>query len=715
VSIRGLTARTLGLLVAATAVVPTTAAVAQDAGGGPSVTDHVITSFDGEPLEATLFVPEDATAEDPVPLVLRTHGWGGSRETSLGDGPDADPTSGPLARLVDEGYAVLTWDSRGFGCSGGIVRIDDPQVEGRDVTALIDWAVANVPVANDDGDPIVGMSGGSYAGGIQTAGASVDDRLDALAPEISWSDLRYSLFSGEVVNQGWVTLLYGLGTVAANTDGAAPTCRSGPNAGGLDPAIDEGVVEFVTSGTTRQGTLDFFAKSSLAAYGAATPVTAPTLVLQGSVDTLFDLTDGHGIYTHVRDQGVDARFVAFCGGHVACPASYADADDRRHLDDAIVTWFDRHLKGEDVDTGPPIEYRTNEGVWRAAETFPGPGDDALTASGTVEDLVVLPVVDIPDVPDTLTSLAAATAGGIPGLPTTTARASVEGDPRAATFPVARADGDVEVVGIPDATVTVTGTPVPLDDVLGPVGDLLGDLDVLEPVGDLLVGELGGPVAGIVAGLGGIDQLAGLADPRAHVFVKLVHRETGHVLNLQEGAVAVPLDGEPVTVDVPMPGLAYTLPGGDHLDVQLATGSLMHATGRVPARLDVELDVAVPASGRTRPLEPGVPEPDPAELDPAELDPAELDPVGTVLDEGPAPGGSDDTTGDTAPTVDDVTEDAVPAAAPAAAPVAAATTRPTGAMLPATGGGLGLAAAALLAANALRPRRDRVSRRGGARV
>jgi ABC-2 type transport system ATP-binding protein len=55
--------------------------------------------------------------------------------------------------------------------------------------------------------------------------------------------------------------------------------------------------------------------------------------MQGSVDTLFDLTDGYGIYEHVRAQGVDARFVAFCGGHVACPGSYADAGDRAYLDE----------------------------------------------------------------------------------------------------------------------------------------------------------------------------------------------------------------------------------------------------------------------------------------------------------------------------------------------------------------------------------------------
>jgi hypothetical protein len=144
-----------------------------DPDGGATVTDHVIASFDEVELEATLFLPPAASADDPVPLVLRTHGWAGSRETSA---------SGTLQRLLDEGYAVLTWDSRGFGCSGGVVRIDDPDTEGRDVTALIDWALDNAPIATEGDDPVVGMTGGSYAGGIQTAGAAVDNRLDALAP-----------------------------------------------------------------------------------------------------------------------------------------------------------------------------------------------------------------------------------------------------------------------------------------------------------------------------------------------------------------------------------------------------------------------------------------------------------------------------------------------------------------------------------------------------
>lgn len=562
-------------------------ATAQDA--GVIVTQHVVESFDGTLLEATLFLPAGVSPQAPTPLVLRTHGWGGSRETQVG--------SGTLSRLLAEGYAVVTWDSRGFGCSGGQIRIDDPDVEGRDVTALIDWAVANAPIATDEhGDPIVGMSGGSYAGGIQTAGAAVDHRIDALAPEFSWSDLWYALYSGEVVNQGWVAILYSLGTATGTGQGLDPSCATVPSADGLDPAIHQGVTEYATTGQVSADTEAFLAQSSLASYGAQRPVAVPTLVLQGSVDTLFDLTDGHGIYRHVRDQGADARFVVFCGGHVACPTTYADADDRAYLDEAIVAWFARHLRGQDVATGAPVSYRTNEGVWRDAEVFAAGARVAL--SGAATGLPVVPVVDLPDPEEVLALVAAGPPEGIPALPITSAKVATPGDPRAATFPVAHADGGpLEVRGIPDVTLALSGESVSLDQALAPLGEHAAELPT-QAVGDVLAGFLGplGAVrGGLLGGIGGDGESLGGVDGTVNVFVKLVHRESGAVLNLQEGAVRADITGGEVVVDVAMPGLAYTIPAGDHLDLEVSTASIMHATGRTPALIDVAVSGSVPVS------------------------------------------------------------------------------------------------------------------------
>lgn len=561
-------AQLVGVLAVVGLLAPAAAASAQD---GPTITTQVVESHDGTPIVSTLFLPPGASEDAPVPLVLRTHGWGGTGETTVG---------GTLEVLLDAGYAVLTWDQRGFGCSGGVVQIDKPEFEGRDASALIDWAVANAPIAEVDGDPLVGFTGGSYAGGIQTATSSIDPRVDAIAPEISWTDLRYSLYAGEVLNQGWAAVLYGAGLPTATGLGLDPSCpgyaETGPRTGGLDPLITQGFAEGAATGTVSEDVLDFFAGSSLAVYGQDDPVAVPTLVLQGSVDTLFDLTDGWGIVEHVRAQGAPARFVAFCGGHVACPASYADADDRAHLDAAIVDWFARYLDGDTaVDTGAPVEYRTNEGEWRTAANFPPPGFGTLTGAGS-GSLVSVPLLDTPS-PDELAAYAEGLqGGGIPALPVTAAQPANElelADGQAFTVEVAVAeDGPVDLVGIPEVSLTVAGT--------------------------------------------GADVV---------LFAKLVDRESGEVVNLQEGTVRVPLgDGEQV-VDVPMPGIAYTLPQGHHLDLQVSTASLMHANARTPAQVEVDASVAVPADVATAPAPapdtPGDDAPAPAPDTPGDDTPA----------------------------------------------------------------------------------------------
>ncbi len=662
-----------------------------------TVTDHVVTSFDGTPLATTLFVPASVSDDEPAPLVLRTHGFGGSRETSPG---------GTLARLLDEGYAVLTWDSRGFGCSGGEAHIDDPDIEGRDVSALIDFAVAEAPIAAEDGDPLVGMTGGSYAGGIQTAGASVDGRIDALAPEISWEDLRYSLYSGEVVNQGWVSLLYALGTGSGTGLGLSPECDQ-PTPEALDPAIHRGVSEFLIGGEISEQTLEFFAGSSIAGYGQQRPVDVPTLVMQGSVDTLFDLTDGHRIYQHVRETGTDARFLAFCGGHVACPGSYADADDRAVLDDAIIAWFDRHLRGEDVDVGAPVTYRTNEGVWRDARTFDG-GED-LKVDGTAEQLPVVPVIDVPDVADTLETFSGPPEG-IPALPITSVTPGPDGDPRRESFEVTQAsDGPLELRGIPEVELEVSGETVPLDEATEPLGELTAVLPN-DQVGEVLVdsaGPLGSISGGLVSGIGADGAPLAGADGRVHVFVSLVHREADEVVNLQQGAIRVDITDGTATVDVPMSGVAYTIPEGDHLDLQISTASLMHATGRTPALIDVAATGSIPATsvpsglGGDRDDDPGEPgDPDDRD-DGGDAGPGDADDPVEPGGSGDAPGGSRDAAGTPEPPVasrahDDGSSD------PSADPVAAA--QPSGADLPITGGdATALALLALGGSMALRRR------------
>ena len=119
-----------------------------------------VKSFDGVPLDVNVALP--ATADAGLPLVVLSHGWGGSK-FGLAD----------MQPWAARGYAVLAITARGFGdscgsiasraadpggCAKGWIRLDDVRYEARDVQHL-------AGLLADEGlvDPSrVGVTGISY-------------------------------------------------------------------------------------------------------------------------------------------------------------------------------------------------------------------------------------------------------------------------------------------------------------------------------------------------------------------------------------------------------------------------------------------------------------------------------------------------------------------------------------------------------------------------
>ena len=62
-----------------------------------------------------------------------THGWGQRRSTDENGASLEAVGSIGVGPLRKAGFNVLTWDSRGFGQSGGTVTVDYQDNEGRDV------------------------------------------------------------------------------------------------------------------------------------------------------------------------------------------------------------------------------------------------------------------------------------------------------------------------------------------------------------------------------------------------------------------------------------------------------------------------------------------------------------------------------------------------------------------------------------------------------
>ncbi|MDQ4065669.1 MAG: CocE/NonD family hydrolase [Actinomycetota bacterium] len=144
-----------------------------------------------------------------MPVILHSHGWGGSRVTEIG---------GDVERFLDAGFGVVSIDQRGHGESGGQAHVQDPTRETEDIQAVIDYVASLDWVALDrPGDPVLGAIGGSYGGGYQTMTA-LDElhetgrtRFNALAPQITWFDLPESLAPQKVVRTSWTALLYAAG------------------------------------------------------------------------------------------------------------------------------------------------------------------------------------------------------------------------------------------------------------------------------------------------------------------------------------------------------------------------------------------------------------------------------------------------------------------------------------------------------------------------
>ncbi len=174
--------------------------------------DAVVTSFDGTPIVAHFFPGASASKARPAPTIMVGPGWSIPGETN--------PDGGSIAGFIDAGYNVLTWDPRGFGGSGGTVMINSPTFEGRDAQALIDFISTQEEARLDaPGDPRLGMSGGSYGGGIQLVLAGIDSRVDAIAPTIAWNSLTDALFREGKVKVGWGLVLAGRGRPALGCPG----------------------------------------------------------------------------------------------------------------------------------------------------------------------------------------------------------------------------------------------------------------------------------------------------------------------------------------------------------------------------------------------------------------------------------------------------------------------------------------------------------------
>ncbi|PHQ83665.1 MAG: X-Pro dipeptidyl-peptidase [Thalassobium sp.] len=270
-------------------------------------TQILIKSHDGTTIGLTLYQPQLAAGEN-APLILHTNGFGGTRAArplSLYGQLMLSGTSSIAA--WHRGYWMISFDQRGVGESGDEIHLMDPDFEVKDFSAVIDWAIANIPrISKDDnGDAIIGAVGESYGGGSAVNASLRDPRIDAIVPLTTWWDLSDAFGANRHVKSAWGGTLGLLGTFSSGFD--------------FGMAIEPEYLALFNGYMNDKVDADMDRRSPMTYCAQGMSIQADALFIQGFKDTLFPLNQGLNNRACALTGGKDVRFVGIQDGHKLWP------------------------------------------------------------------------------------------------------------------------------------------------------------------------------------------------------------------------------------------------------------------------------------------------------------------------------------------------------------------------------------------------------------
>jgi len=330
-------------------------------------------------IDAQVFVPPHREGET-LPVILHSHGWGGSKKSELDELPECDDPQaydcaiaqgggllamfGQLDSLLSDlyrkGYIIVSFSQRGWGESEGDIMVMNSYHETRDAQAVIDWIArqgtqGNLPIEVDDSNNFtLGLMGGSYGGGFQLPLAAIDERVDTIVPVGTWHSLEQAILPNGGVKGGWGNLLCLLSTGRPRHPFLENACLalSAPfirRTDILDPSGN--LLEFV-----RQNGLSFFGDLQLAEQPFLAgekpfelrPIDA--FLIQGTRDVLFNAQASADNFRYLSLAGGDVRMMTNQSGHINPLANQVDGSTscgNVDMFDSIRRWLDVKLRGAD--------------------------------------------------------------------------------------------------------------------------------------------------------------------------------------------------------------------------------------------------------------------------------------------------------------------------------------------------------------------------------
>jgi predicted acyl esterase len=297
------------------------ALVVGDAAGSPAARlDVTIPMDDGVSIAATLYVPDGTPPAGGWPAIVVLHGLAGNRQSmnALVEGYG----------FTGAGYAILTFDARGHGESGGLVGIDGPR-EVADTRAVRDWLAARADVS----DTAIGAWGISYGGGAIFNSLVAGVPWAAVVTVETWTDLYSALMPQGLVKSGLV----------AGLAGSIPPAKRDPSLDAVQAAAFAGNAAAVRPWAD--------ARSSLSKLGS---VTTPVFMAQGRRDFLFGIDQGERAFRLLRGPKV-----LYVGLHGHAPSTFPAADSGFLMTQARA-WFDCHLRSTGCSPNQTSVYLASE-------------------------------------------------------------------------------------------------------------------------------------------------------------------------------------------------------------------------------------------------------------------------------------------------------------------------------------------------------------------
>jgi predicted acyl esterase len=422
---------------------------------------------DGTEVYLEVTRPADATGR-PVsgryPVILEAspyHGTLSDREGMriLPDPKNSDGVSlGLTGYFVPKGYAVVMMDLRGTGKSDGCLDHLGPK-DAQDLKDVVEWAAAQ-PWSNGR----VGMTGHSYVGSTPSLAAAMDpEGLATIVPSAGMATMYDHQFqAGVPYFLQWAGPMEAYEQIALERDlpgGEHVGDKPAETGCGLpNSSLTAGEAQLSGQYTSWHAERDWRA--------AATAADLPVFMVHGVNDNAARVA-GMKWFTDRAGRAGDKIWLGqWDHGSGCCPT-------RRGMQwtYALHAWFDSHLGGRDVVTGPAAELFLSDGTFEGGRT----GDRTQVLTGSE-----WPPIDARSL--TLHPAADGTLGET--APLTPGSASFTGDPTGFNDP--QGTGGVDFVTDPMARDTVlAGQPV-LDlvaSVTAPRVHLIGTLYDESPDGE----------------------------------------------------------------------------------------------------------------------------------------------------------------------------------------------------------------------------------------